>query len=123
VLALLGTTLLPVGAADREMYIVGLIILVALAFDFCNGFHDSANSIATLVATRVLPPHIAVIWGAFFNFAAVFVLGLGVAKTIATSIVEPHVATKAVVLAALLGAIAWDLITWWTGIPSSSSTR
>jgi PiT family inorganic phosphate transporter len=96
------------------------IIGVALVFDFLNGFHDSANSIATVVTTRVLPPRIAVVWAAFFNFAAVLLLNMGVAKTIAETL-DPAVTTHQVILAALLGAIAWDLITWYYGIPSSSS--
>jgi PiT family inorganic phosphate transporter len=100
---------------------VVLIIAVALVFDFINGFHDSANSIATIVSTRVLSPKYAVIWAAFFNFVAAFVLGLAVASTIAGKLVQPEVATNAVVFAALIGAIAWDLITWYSGIPSSSS--
>ena len=103
------------------MTIVIVIIGVALVFDFCNGFHDSANSVATIVSTRVLSPRYAVIWAAFFNFAAAFVLGLGVASTIANDIVDPQIATNEVVLAALIGAIAWDVITWYFGIPSSSS--
>ena len=104
-----------------SLAVVILIIGVALLFDFCNGFHDSANSVATLVSTRVLSPKLAVVWAAFFNFAAVFILGMGVAGTIANDIVDPRCATNDVVLAALLGAIAWDLITWYYGIPSSSS--
>lgn len=117
--------LLAVGAANpgegRHLLAVALIIGVALIFDFCNGFHDSANSIATIVSTRVLPPKYAVLWAAAFNFIAVFIVGLAVAGTIATKIVDPKVATNMVVLAALVGAIVWDLITWWLGLPSSSS--
>ena len=97
------------------------IILVALAFDFINGFHDSANSIATIVATRVLTPARAVVWAAAFNFLAAFVVGTAVAKTIGKGLVQPSVLDSNVILAALLGAIAWNLITWWLGIPSSSS--
>jgi PiT family inorganic phosphate transporter len=104
-----------------HLTLVVFIIGVALVFDFINGFHDSANSIATIVATRVLSPKLAVLWAAFFNFIAAFVLGLAVATTIATKIVAPGVATHAVVLAALVGAIVWDLITWYYGLPSSSS--
>jgi PiT family inorganic phosphate transporter len=105
----------------RNLAAVIAIVGVALIFDFVNGFHDSANSIATLVSTRVMAPKYAVIWAAFFNFVAAFVVGLGVAGTIATKIVDPKVATNSVVFAALLGAIAWDLVTWRYGIPSSSS--
>src|SRR5512136_1570356 len=97
------------------------LILLALFFDFLNGFHDSANSIATVVSTRVLSPKYAVIWAAFFNFVAAFLMGLAVAGTIAGKIVDPAIATYDVIFAALAGAIAWDLITWWAGIPSSSA--
>jgi PiT family inorganic phosphate transporter len=98
-----------------------LIIAVALIFDFINGFHDSANSIATVVATRVLSPGVAVVWAAFFNFAAAFVVGTAVAKTIGKGLVDPAVIDPNVVLGALTGAIIWNLITWWLGLPSSSS--
>jgi PiT family inorganic phosphate transporter len=101
--------------------LVALIVLVALTFDFINGFHDSANSIATIVATRVLSPGVAVLWAAFFNFAAAFLLGTGVASSIATGYVNPDVVTPYVVLAGLAGAVVWDLITWWLGLPTSSS--
>ena len=97
------------------------IILVALAFDFINGLHDAANSIATVVSTRVLPPSYAVAWAAFFNFIAFLFFGLHVAKTIGTGIVEPSVIDPFVILAALIGAIGWNLFTWWLGFPSSSS--
>jgi len=103
------------------MLLVGVIVAVALAFDFVNGFHDAANSIATVVSTRVLSPRWAVVWAAFFNFVAFVVFGLHVANTIGKGIVDPSVVDAAVVLAALVGAIAWDVITWWYGIPSSSS--
>ncbi len=96
------------------------IIAIALIFDYVNGFHDSANSVATLVATGVVTPQFAVLWAAFFNFVAVGILGVGVAETIAKTL-DPEVATKGVVFSALLAAIVWNLITWWTGIPSSSS--
>src|SRR5262245_9492 len=86
-----------------------------------NGFHDAANSIATVVSTRVLRPHWAVIWAAFFNFAALFVFGLAVAATIGKGIVDPKIVDHYVVFGALVGAIAWDAITWYYGIPSSSS--
>jgi len=97
------------------------IIVVALAFDFINGFHDSANSIATIVATRVLSPGAAVVWAAFFNFVAAFLVGTAVAKTIGKGLVDPSVLDPNLILAALLGAIIWNLITWWLGLPSSSS--
>jgi inorganic phosphate transporter, PiT family len=98
-----------------------LIVLVALAFDFLNGFHDAANSIATVVSTRVLSPQKAVIWAAFFNFVAAFVLGTHVAKTIGSGMIDLSVVTREVVLAGLIGAIAWNLITWYYGLPVSSS--
>ncbi len=101
--------------------IVVFLILVALAFDFMNGFHDAANSIATVVSTRVLKPHWAVIWAAFFNFVALLVFGLAVAATIGKGIVDPKIVDHYVVFGALVGAIAWDAITWYYGIPSSSS--
>ena len=97
------------------------IVFVALAFDFINGLHDAANSIATVVSTRVLPPGIAVIWAGFFNFIAFLFFGLHVAKTVGSGIVDPHIVDPLVVLAALLGAISWNLFTWWLGLPSSSS--
>jgi PiT family inorganic phosphate transporter len=103
------------------MVTVGAIILVALLFDFVNGFHDAANSIATVVSTRVLSPRYAVLWAAFFNFVAFLFFGLHVANTIGKGIVDPSVVDPAVIFAALIGAIAWDLITWFFGIPSSSS--
>jgi len=101
--------------------VVVLIILIALCFDFINGFHDAANSIATVVSTRVLSPRQAVIWAALFNFLAAFGLGVYVATTIGKGIVDPAAITNHVVLAALVGAIAWDLLTWYVGLPVSSS--
>jgi len=98
-----------------------VIVGIALAFDFINGFHDSANSIATVVSTRVLRPGVAVVWAAFFNFAAAFVVGTAVAKTIGRGLIEPHVVDPNVILAALIGAILWDLFTWYLGLPTSSS--
>ena len=98
-----------------------IIIAVALAFDFINGFHDAANSIATVVSTRVLSPRWAVIWAAFFNFVAFLIFGLHVANTIGKGIVAPAAADQWMLVAALIGAIAWDLVTWFFGIPSSSS--
>ena len=106
---------------EHSVHFVIAIVLVALAFDFINGFHDSANSIATVVSTRVLTPGVAVIWAAFFNFVAAFVVGTAVAKTISKGLIDPSVVDPNVILAALLGAIVWDLITWYLGLPTSSS--
>src|SRR3954469_20246965 len=97
------------------------VILLALAFDFSNGFHDAANSIATVVSPRVLAPRMAVAWAAFFNFVAFLVFGTKVASTIAKDVVEPNVLTNGVIFAGLIGAIAWDVITWYVGLPTSSS--
>jgi inorganic phosphate transporter, PiT family len=97
------------------------LIAVALTFDFLNGLHDAANSIATVVSTRVLRPHYAVAWAAFFNFIAFLVFGLHVAQTIGTGIVTAEVIDVTVIFGALMGAISWNLLTWWLGIPSSSS--
>jgi PiT family inorganic phosphate transporter len=97
------------------------LIVVALAFDMLNGLHDAANSIATIVSTRVLRPRYAVIWAAFFNFIAFLFFGLHVAETVGTGIVAADVVDARVIFGALMGAIAWNLITWWGGIPSSSS--
>ncbi|MEW5706763.1 MAG: inorganic phosphate transporter [Actinomycetota bacterium] len=104
-----------------NLEIVILIIAVALVFDFINGFHDAANSIATVVSTRVLSPRLAVIWAAFFNFIAVFVFGLHVAKTVGKGIVMPEIVDNAIIASALVGAVVWGIFTWWKGIPSSSS--
>lgn len=98
-----------------------LLIVVALAFDFMNGLHDAANSIATIVSTRVLKPQYAVVWAASFNFIAFFIFGVHVADTIGKGLVDPRIVDDAVVFGALAGAIAWNAITWWGGIPSSSS--
>src|SRR6476660_4549852 len=108
---------------DLALSLPGLIglIVVALIFDFLNGLHDAANSIATVVSTRVLSPHIAVVWAAFFNFIAFLFFGLHVAQTLGTGIISPHVLEWRVIFGALMGAITWNLITWWAGIPSSSS--
>lgn len=106
---------------QTSLAVVVVLVLVALAFDFMNGFHDAANSIATVVSTRVLKPHQAVLMAAFFNFAALFVFHLSVAATVGKGIVDPAIVDHHVVLGALLGAIAWNIITWWFGIPSSSS--
>src|SRR3954449_11950981 len=100
--------------------LVGLIV-VAFLFDFLNGLHDAANSIATVVSTRVLRPHHAVAWAAFFNFVAFLVFGLHVAQTVGTGIVAAEVVDPRVIFGALVGAIAWNVITWRLGIPSSSS--
>ena len=97
------------------------LIVVALAFDFLNGLHDAANSIATIVSTRVLRPRYAVMWAAFFNFIAFLFFGLHVAQTVGTGIVAADIVDARVIFGALSGAIAWNLITWWLGIPSSSS--
>jgi inorganic phosphate transporter, PiT family len=98
-----------------------VLIAVALAFDFLNGLHDAANSIATIVSTRVLKPRYAVAWAAFFNFIAFLFFGLHVAQTVGTGIVAAEIVDARVIFGALMGAIAWNLITWWAGIPSSSS--
>ena len=103
------------------LYIVGGLIFVALAFDFINGFHDAANSIATVVSTRVLSPGKAVIWAAFFNFVAAFTFGTAVANTVGAGMIDRNVVTFAVILGGLAGAIIWDLITWYFGLPTSSS--
>ncbi|MGE5547452.1 MAG: anion permease [Solirubrobacterales bacterium] len=107
--------------ATIALPVLALIILIALAFDFINGLHDAANSIATVVSTRVLPPKLAVAWAAFFNFIAFMFFGLHVATTIGTGIVDTSVMDPWVILAALTGAIGWNLLTWWLGLPSSSS--
>ena len=98
-----------------------LIIVIALAFDFLNGFHDAANSVATVVATRVLTPFQAVLWAAFFNFVSAFTFGTGVAKSVGTGFVDLGFVTPVVIMAGLFGAIAWDILTWWFGLPTSSS--
>jgi len=103
------------------MSFVLFVVFVALAFDFINGFHDAANSIATVVGTRVLTPKKAVAWAAFFNFVAAFSLETRVAKTIGKDIVNPAVVDPLLIFAALIGAIVWNLLTWWWGLPSSSS--
>src|SRR5216110_716769 len=110
----MATVIVPVG-------IVILVILVALFFDFLNGFHDAANSVATIVSTRVLSPRIAVLWAAFFNFVAAFVFGVNVASTIGKGTIDPAIVTAWLLLSTLIGAITWDIITWWFGLPTSSS--
>ncbi|MBM3672709.1 MAG: inorganic phosphate transporter [Actinobacteria bacterium] len=104
-----------------ESVALWLVVLVALSFDFVNGFHDAANSIATVVATRVLSPRMAVIWAAFFNFIAFLVFGTEVASTIAKDVVHQDILSIGVIFAGLTGAIVWNLITFWLGLPSSSS--
>ena len=101
--------------------IVVFIVLVALIFDFINGFHDAANSIATVVSTRVLTPLQAVVWAAFFNFVAAFGFGVHVANMVGKGVVRADIVDQWVILAGLVGAIAWDLVTWWWGLPTSSS--
>jgi PiT family inorganic phosphate transporter len=106
---------------DQNVTYILMIVAVALVFDFIHGFHDSANSIATVVSTRVLSAGVAVVWAAFFNFVAAFVVGTAVAKTIGKGLIDVSVVDPNVILGGLLGAIAWDLITWYLGLPSSSS--
>ncbi len=101
--------------------LIAVTFAAALAFDYVNGFHDAANSIATVVTTRVLSPRLAVVWAAFFNFVAAFLFGTPVAMTIGKGLVAPESITIPVVFSALVGAITWNLITWWFGLPSSSS--
>src|SRR3954467_3594249 len=103
------------------LLIVGALIFVALTFDYINGFHDAANSIATVVSTRVLSPGRAVVWAAFFNFVAAFTFGTAVASTIGAGMIDINVVTFAVIFSGLIGAIVWDLITWFYGLPTSSS--
>ncbi len=103
------------------LLLVVITVFIAFTFDFLNGFHDAANSIATVVSTRVLAPTVAVFWAAFFNFIAAFFLGTAVAKTIGQGMIDLSIVTQWVVLAGLLGAIIWDLLTWWWGLPTSSS--
>ncbi len=100
---------------------VSFVIFLALVFDFINGFHDAANSIATIVSTRVLRPQWAVIWAAFFNFIAFLFFGLSVASTIGKGIIDPSIVDPILIFSSLIGAILWNLITWYYGIPSSSS--
>jgi len=104
-----------------DLILLIVTILVALIFDFLNGFHDAANSIATVVSTRVLSPKLAVLWAAFFNFAAAFLLGTAVAKMIGGGMIHVESVTQYVVITGLFGAIVWDLLTWWWGLPTSSS--
>ena len=104
-----------------DLLLLIITVVVALIFDFLNGFHDAANSIATVVSTRVLSPKLAVVWAAFFNFVAAFLLGTAVAKTIGSGMIRIDQVTQYVVITGLIGAIVWDLLTWWWGLPTSSS--
>src|SRR5512144_3237805 len=106
---------------DTSLIFIGFVILIALAFDFTNGMHDAANSIATIVSTRVLTPRLAVIWAAFFNFVAFLIFGTAVAHTIGQGMIDLAAVTPYVVLTGLLGAISWNLLTWFLGLPTSSS--
>ena len=106
---------------DAMLFLLVFTIALALIFDFLNGFHDAANSIATVVSTRVLKPHWAVLWAAFFNFIAFLFFQLKVANTIGTGLIDPHIVDTHLIFAALVGAIFWNIITWYYGLPSSSS--
>ena len=106
---------------DHAILVMILLVLVALIFDFMNGFHDAANSIALMVSTRLLTPQAAVLWAAFFNFIAFLVFGTAVAKMVGKGLIDPDIVSNAVIFGALTGAISWNLVTWWFGIPSSSS--
>ncbi len=106
---------------DPVLVLTIIIIGLALTFDFLNGFHDAANSIATVVSTRVLTPLQGVLWAAFFNFIAAFTFGTAIAKTVVSGLVDVHQVDNLVILSGLVGAIVWDLITWWVGLPTSSS--
>jgi PiT family inorganic phosphate transporter len=106
---------------DQAIVIMALLVVVALIFDFMNGFHDAANSIALMVSTRLLTPQAAVVWAAFFNLVAFLFFGLHVANTVGSGIINKEIIDNAVIFGALGGAISWNLITWWFGIPSSSS--
>ena len=107
--------------SEHSLLVMAILVVVALLFDFLNGFHDAANSIALMVSTRLLTPQAAVVWAAFFNFIAFLVFGLHVANTVGSGIVSPAIIDNAVIFGALCGAISWNVITWWFGIPSSSS--
>jgi inorganic phosphate transporter, PiT family len=106
---------------DSNIIFIGIIILIALTFDYTNGMHDAANSISTIVSTRVLSPRLAIIWAAFFNFIAFVIFGTAVASTIGNGMIDINTVTPTVILGGLLGAISWNLITWYFGLPSSSS--
>ena len=102
-------------------WVVALLVALAVVFDFMNGFHDAANSIATVVSTGVLKPQQAIVFAAFFNVVAIFIFHLSVAATVGKGIAQPEAVDHHVVFGALIGAIAWNFVTWWWGIPSSSS--
>src|SRR3954454_16694627 len=104
-----------------SIYVLGLLVLLALVFDFMNGFHDAANAIATVVSTGVLKPQTAVAMSALFNFVAIFTVGVHVAATVGKGTVDPAIVDHYVIFGALVGAIVWNIITWYYGIPSSSS--
>jgi PiT family inorganic phosphate transporter len=106
---------------EQAIVIMALLVAVALIFDFMNGFHDAANSIALMVSTRLLTPQAAVLWAAFFNFIAFLIFGTAVAKMVGKGLIDPDIVNNAVIFGALCGAITWNIITWWLGIPSSSS--
>ena len=106
---------------EHAIIIMMVLVGVALIFDFMNGFHDAANSIALMVSTRLLTPQAAVLWAAFFNFIAFLVFGTAVAKMVGKGLIDPNIVNNAVIFGALCGAITWNIITWWLGIPSSSS--
>src|SRR5262245_44386801 len=106
---------------DFFLSTIGVIVVVALVFDYINGFHDAANSIATVVSTRVLSPGLAVLWAAFFNFAAAAVVGTAVATTVGKGMIDLGAVNEHVILGGLIGAITWNLITWYFGLPTSSS--
>jgi PiT family inorganic phosphate transporter len=106
---------------NETLILAATIVVIALVFDFINGFHDAANSVATIVATRVLTPFRAVLWAAFFNFVSAISFGTGVASTVGKGMVDLSMVTPYVILAGLLGAIVWDLLTWYWGLPTSSS--
>jgi len=108
-------------SVEMSLSVIVVLVLLALVFDFMNGFHDAANSIATIVSTRVLKPHQAVLWAAFFNVVAIFIFHLSVAKTIGKGTIDPGIVDHYVVFGALIGAIVWNIVTWYYGIPSSSS--
>ncbi|HKW16365.1 MAG TPA: inorganic phosphate transporter [Terriglobales bacterium] len=107
--------------SSSSLILLLVTVCVALSFDFLNGFHDAANSIATVVSTRVLSPKLAVLWAAFFNFVAAFLFGTAVAKTIGSGMIQVSAVNQYVVISGLLGAIIWDVLTWWWGLPTSSS--
>ena len=108
-------------ASPVAFEMIVFLVALALAFDFMNGFHDAANSIATIVSTRVLRPHWAVLWASFFNFVAFLFFGLSVANTIGRGVIDSSIVDVYVILGALVGAIVWNVVTWWYGLPSSSS--